>query len=41
MSVHIPFPHGFHLDSGTGHHLILFAQEQHQGAIEGAATTRL
>src|SRR5580698_8479207 len=27
MSVHIPFPHGFHLDSGTGHHLILFAQE--------------
>ena len=41
MSVHIAFPDGFHLDSGSGHHLILFAQERHQGAIEGAATTRL
>jgi hypothetical protein len=41
QSVHIAFPDGFHLDSGSGHHLILFAQEQHQGAIEGAATTRL
>jgi hypothetical protein len=39
-SVHIPFPDGFHLDSGSGHHLILFAQQQHQGAIEGAATTQ-
>jgi hypothetical protein len=41
ISVHIAFPDGFHLDSGSGHHLILFAQEKHQGAIEGAATTRL
>ena len=41
QSVHIAFPSGFHLGSGSGHHLILFAQTQHQGAIEGAATTRL
>ena len=41
MSVHIAFPDGFHLDSGSGHHLILFAQQQQQGAIEGAATTPL
>ena len=41
MAVHIAFPDGFHLDGGSGHHLILFAQEKHQGAIEGAATTRL
>jgi len=41
MSVHIAFPDGFHLDGGSGHHLILFAQEKHQGGIEGAATTRL
>jgi len=40
-SVHIAFPDGFHPDSGSGHHLILFAQEQHQGVIEGAATTKL
>ncbi|MGA8529768.1 MAG: DUF1223 domain-containing protein [Acidobacteriaceae bacterium] len=41
-SVHIPLPDGFHLDSGSGHHhLILFAQTQHQGAIQGAATTAL
>ncbi|MGB6870454.1 MAG: DUF1223 domain-containing protein, partial [Acidobacteriaceae bacterium] len=40
-SVHISFPGGFTLGRGSGHHLILFAQEQHQGAIEGAATTRL
>ena len=41
QSIHIAFPDGFHLDSGSGHHLILFAQDQHQGAIEGAATTAL
>jgi len=41
MSIHVALPDGFHLDNGSGHHLILFAQEQHQGAIEGAATTRL
>lgn len=38
-SVHIAFPDGFHVDSGSGHHLILFAQKKHQGAIEAAATT--
>jgi len=41
MSVHIVFADGFHLDSGSGHHLILFAQEKHQGAIEAAATITL
>jgi hypothetical protein len=41
QSIHVAFPDGFHLDSGSGHHLILFAQDQHQGAIEGAATTAL
>lgn len=41
QSVHIAFPDGFQLDNGSGHHLILFAQQQHQGAIEGAATTAL
>jgi hypothetical protein len=41
MSVHIAFPDGFRLHTGSGHHLILFAQQQHQGAIEGAATTPL
>jgi hypothetical protein len=40
-SVHISFPGGFKLGSGSGHHLILFAQAQQQGAIEGAATTAL
>jgi hypothetical protein len=37
-SVHLPFPEGFSTSSGTGHHLILFAQEQRQGAILGATT---
>jgi hypothetical protein len=37
-SVHLPFPKGFHAGGSSGHHLILFAQEQHQGAILGAAT---
>ena len=39
-SVHIPFPNGFQLGGG-GHRLILFAQEQHQGAIVGATSTSL
>ena len=38
-SVHISFPDGFQTGGGTRNHLILFAQEQHQGAILGAATT--
>jgi hypothetical protein len=37
-SVHISFPEGFSSSGGTGHHLILFAQEQRQGAILGATT---
>lgn len=37
-SFHVSFPEGFSASSGTGHHLILFAQEQRQGAILGAAT---
>jgi hypothetical protein len=41
QSVHLAFPEGFHVQNGSGHHLILFAQQQHQGAIEGAATTPL
>ncbi len=41
QSVHLAFPSGFHLGGGPGHHLILFAQAQHQGAIEGAVTTAL
>jgi hypothetical protein len=40
QSVHIAFPDGFHL-GGAGHHLILLAQEQNQGAIEGAVTASL
>jgi hypothetical protein len=40
-SVHIAFPSGFKLGGGSGHHLILFAQEQHQGTIVAAATTPL
>lgn len=40
-SVHISFPEGFSTTSGTGHHLILFAQEQRQGAILGATTMPL
>jgi hypothetical protein len=38
QSVHIPLPGGLQTDSSSGHHLILFAQEPHQGAILGAAT---
>jgi hypothetical protein len=37
-SVRVSFPEGFSTSSGTGHHLILFAQEQRQGAIFGAST---
>jgi hypothetical protein len=38
-SVHVSFPEGLSRSSGRGHHLILFAQEQRQGAILGATTT--
>ena len=40
-SVHVSFPEGFSTSSGTGHHLIIFAQEQQQGAILGATTMPL
>jgi hypothetical protein len=39
--IHVPLPAGFQLGSGVGHHLILFAQEPHQGAILGATTISL
>jgi hypothetical protein len=41
QSVHVQLPDGFQLSDGSGHHLILFAQEQHQGAIVGAASMPL
>lgn len=40
-SIHIPLPTGFQLGGEAGHHLILFAQELHQGAILGATTMPL
>jgi hypothetical protein len=39
QSVRVSYPEGFSTGSGSGHHLILFAQEPHQGAILGATTT--
>jgi hypothetical protein len=41
QSVHVTLPDGFQLAGSSGHHLILFAQEQHQGGIVGAATIPL
>jgi hypothetical protein len=41
QSAHIVLPEGFRPNSGSGHHLILLAQEQHLGAIVGAATIPL
>jgi hypothetical protein len=38
QSVHVSYPEGFSTGSGSGHHLILFAQEPHQSAILGATT---
>jgi hypothetical protein len=40
QSVHVSLPEGI-LAGSSGHHLVLFAQEPHQGAILGAATTAL
>ena len=40
-SVHVSFPERFSTSGSTGHHLILFAQEQRQGAILGATTMPL
>jgi hypothetical protein len=39
QSVHVPYPEGFSTGNGSAHHLILLAQEPHQGAILGATTT--
>src|SRR5271169_4849420 len=39
QAVHVSFPEGLSAITGAGHHLILFAQEPHQGAIVGATTT--
>jgi len=38
QAVHVSFPEGQSAITGAGHHLILFAQEPHQGAIVGATT---
>lgn len=38
QSVRLPLPDGLQAGGNSGHHLILFAQEPHQGAILGAAT---
>jgi hypothetical protein len=40
-SIHLPLPNGYQLGGGSGHHLILFAQEPLQGSIVGAATMPL
>lgn len=40
-SIHLPLPDGFQRAAGSGHHLILFAQEAHQGPIVGAAVAAL
>lgn len=37
QTAHLQIPASFNLQNGSGHHLILLAQEQHQGAILGAA----
>ena len=41
QSLHIVLPNGFRPGKGSGHHVILLAQEQHLGAIVGAATIPL
>lgn len=40
-TVHLSLPEGFQVVAGQGHHLVLFVQEAHQGAIMGAATASL
>jgi hypothetical protein len=40
-SIHVPLPDGFQIGGRRGHHLILFVQEPHQGAILGATTMPL
>lgn len=40
-SLHLQLPDNFRHASGSGHHLVLFAQEPHQGPIVGATTIAL
>jgi len=40
-SIHLSLPEGFRASSGQGHHLVLFVQEPHQGAILGATAASL
>lgn len=40
-SIHLSLPEGFQAAASPGHHLVLFVQEAHQGAIMGAATASL
>jgi hypothetical protein len=40
-SIHLSVPDDLKPKSGAGHHLVLFVQEPHQGAIVGAAVTAL
>jgi hypothetical protein len=40
-SIHLPLPDGLKPISGSGHHLVLFVQEAHQGPIIGAAIAAL
>ena len=40
-SIHLSLPEGSQVTAGSGHHLVLFVQEAHQGAIVGAATASL
>jgi hypothetical protein len=41
QTVHLALPDGFQPRNGSGHHLVLFAQEQRQGAIVAASTVSL
>ena len=40
-SIHLSVPDDLKAKAGAGHHLVLFVQEPHQGAIVGAAVTAL
>jgi hypothetical protein len=40
-SIHLAIPEALKPKSGAGHHLVLFVQEPHQGAIVGAAVSAL
>lgn len=39
QSTYLSIPEDFHIAGNSGHHLVLFAQKQHQGAILGATIT--